>query len=168
MGAVTLLCIRNASTCARENQMFCLTKAGLPSLVFLLGLFVGCDKTQVKPAADKVSGTVWLDDKIVNYGNVVFRDEAGNEKKVVIFDDGTYSIPNPPPGELKIMIRTGVPRKPLPAVEGRKSQAAIEKIEVPTKYSDPETTDLKITVVPGQQTFDIHMVSETKKKDKKS
>lgn len=148
-------------------------KAVLTAAVLFL---CGCDGTRIRPSVDKVSGTVRLNDKIVNYGSVIFRDANGQERKVFIDSNGNYSVVNPPLGEVRVMVRTGPPPTAIvaaPASGGAKSPAPVadgfKRILLPAKYADPDTTDLLYTVGSGEHEFDINMKSEpeTKATDKK-
>src|SRR5258708_34031935 len=118
-----------------------------------------CGKGNVPNAdSDIVSGTVRLSKKLINYGSVAFYDVNGKPTKAIIMSDGTYSIHNPPQGEVKVVVRTGSPPMAMAAPDGGGGEPMkFEKIDIPAQYSDPEKTDLRFMVTPGKHQFDINL-----------
>ena len=108
--------------------------------------------------SDIVSGTVHLGNRLINYGSVAFYDSNGKPTKAIIMSDGTYSIHNPPQGEVKVVVRTGSPPMAMAAPDGGGGEPMkFEKIDIPAQYSDPEKTDLRFMVSPGKHQFDINL-----------
>lgn len=125
--------------------------------------FVGCqknvEKTKVDPHA--ITGKVYLDGKIVNYGVVAFcQDGDARPLKSPIYPDGTYNIRNPPEGAYRIVITTGQPPRPAAGGSSKDPPPSYVQITIPDKYSSVETTVLKYEVKEGRQTYDIKLESE--------
>jgi len=121
---------------------------------------VGCTNNKAQPAADTVSGTVRFNGKIVNYGSVAFYDASGRQVKSIIQLDGSYSIRNPPQGEVKVVVRTGPPPPAMASPGGDSGKPMkIEQIDLPAQYSDPDKTDLRYNVTTGKREFDINLKS---------
>jgi hypothetical protein len=136
-----------------------------PALVAMLAavwLAAGCWNGPSKPqTANTVSGTVCLNGKAINYGTVAFYDANGLQRKSIILIDGSYSVHNPPLGEVRIVVETGPAPVPAAAMGGAGGeQINFEKIDIPPHYSDPEKTDLLYTVTPGQNRFDINLKAD--------
>jgi len=127
------------------TRSLCLVAA----LSFLV-LTTGCPGGKKK---NEVTGKVTLDGKAVA-GTVVFIGSDGKELMTLIRPDGSYTIVDPPAGEVKIKI-TG----PLGIAAPGKDQApAVGGMETgvppPAKYASPDN-GLKLTVTGGKQTYDI-------------
>jgi hypothetical protein len=137
------------------------------ALLVVMGMVIGCG-SKTSPSSesvepDIVTGKVQFNGKLVNYGTVSLFDDAGKRVgKGVIMADGNYSVRNTlPRAEVKIVVDTSA--VPIPASGGGEGPPIkFEKINIPAKYSDPEKTDLRYTVIAGKQTFDIEMKSDPK------
>ena len=80
-------------------------------------------------------------------------------------EDGRYRVENCPLGEVKVAVNTdagkgdymtAVMSQSYKGPESKKAGKPVAKyVEVPKKYHDPATTDLKTTVAEGTNTFDI-------------
>ena len=72
-----------------------------------------------------------------------------------------FDVPNPPLGEVKIVVETGPAPVPASSPGGPGGKPIkFEKIDIPAHYSDPEKTDLRYTVTPGQHRFDINLKAD--------
>lgn len=155
------------SRCSRRGQA-----AGwlLRSALLLLVLpLVGCSGKG--GAKDSVSGTVKLGDKPVA-GSVNFVYSDGKVLDAPISPEGEYMIVNPPPGQVKIVI------KPLPGSSGtgglvgdpKAKDLAMPKDAAdpggagapkgpppPLKYQSAASTDLTYEVQKGKQTKNIEL-----------
>ncbi len=131
--------------------------------VFLCVILLGCGQDDARRASkdkDVVTGKVYLDDKVVNYGVVAFyAPNVDRPLKSPIYPDGTYNIRNPPPGEYLLVITTGQPPVPAAGGSSKSPPPSFKKIELPEKYSSKDTTDLKYQVKEGKHTHDIKIVS---------
>jgi len=127
---------------------------------------VGCSGKSKGPK-DSVSGKVTLNDKPVS-GTVHF--VYGDNKDITspIAADGSYLIPNPPPGNVKIVVTPaagvaggglvgGPQAKDVPLPEMDPGGGATKGEVPPKKYQDAKTTDLTYEVQSGKQTFDIQL-----------
>jgi hypothetical protein len=105
-----------------------------------------------KNAVRKVTGTVkYKGEKLVG-GTVTFvGGENGKERVSSIIQDGSYSIPNAPAGEVKISIDG-----PTRSSDASKAKEA-PPVVLPAKYSDPAKSGLTYTVTDGTQTHDIEL-----------
>ena len=129
---------------------------------FLCLAVVGCSQDSKKAGEDEhaITGKVYLDDKIINYGDVAFyKAEDERPLKSPIYPDGAYNIRNPPKGEYRIVIITGT--APVPAAGGtsKSPPPSFKTITIPDKYTEFKTTDLRYVVKEGRHTFDIKLQS---------
>ena len=97
--------------------------------LLLLGLFVaiGCDGPTTPPA-NTVSGTVKLDGKLLNWGDVEFHGPDKQVKKAKIMADGTYIIRNPELGEVRVVVRSLTPPPGMAGGGAGKPQVKPEKV----------------------------------------
>jgi len=135
-------------------------------LVLLIALvpMLGCPSGD--PAATLVSGKVTMDGQPVA-GTVTFFG-ADNKTEVgasPIGPSGEYSIPNPTPGPVKIVVKSmagaagGGPLIPAPkgTTEMPKTAGGNQGVAPPVKYGSPTTTPLSYEVKKGKQTYDIQL-----------
>jgi hypothetical protein len=140
---------------------------GLPA-GFLLTLAVcfvsasGCQKST--PDSTTVSGTVMCKDVPIQYGIVVFHNDAGRVGMGEIRLGGAYRIANLPEGEVKICVRVST----LDAKLRKEKKSRGEKVDKPAdtetsrlmdkltkKYGKVETTPLRFAIQAGEQQHDI-------------
>ncbi len=118
-------------------------------LLLVAGSGLGCFG-EAKPPSGMVSGQVTLEGTPVTSGSVVFYStELGIGSQASINPDGTYTLPNKlQVGEYAISVQglEPVPGEPPP-----------EPTKVPQKYWQATTSDLTITIVPGNTTYDISL-----------
>jgi hypothetical protein len=100
---------------------------------------------------------VKLDGKLLNWGTVEFHGPQKQVRKSVILTDGTYKIVNPELGDVRVVVRAGIPPKGAAAGGAGGPQIKLEKIDIPEKYSDPEKSEWRYTVTAGQNTHDIDL-----------
>jgi hypothetical protein len=75
-------------------------------------------------------------------------------------DDGTYRIENVPLGEVTIAVNVEAGKGPLKGRAMAQSRGAQQGplprvIDVPAKYANPDTSDIKTTIEKGDNTFAI-------------
>ncbi|HLW63670.1 MAG TPA: hypothetical protein VKS79_00025 [Gemmataceae bacterium] len=150
-------------------------------LAILTPWLCGCSKT-----GGDVKGTVTFNGKPLNAGTVGLVGADGkNAAGGNIEPDGSYYISKPPKGTYTIVVETFDPPSTgssgsialPPGVEASaEKKAELEKTSapkrermlIPTKYKDPKTSGLSITVSGSSQTFNIDLVGEAPaKSDKK-
>jgi len=146
--------------------------ARLVLLLFLVASLAaaGCGKPK-----STVTGKVLYKNAPLKGGTVTFVNDDGTTKVSKIGEDGTYTINDIQPGEVKILVETaslkpqtmGDARKfHYDAPKGPEGQESEYKpkdpnenlkryIPIPPMYGDLEKSDLKYMVQRGQQTFDI-------------
>jgi hypothetical protein len=107
-------------------------------LVFSLGLGLvwltmagGCEGPP--PPPNIVTGTVTLDGKALIWGTVEFHGPEKQVKRAQIQTDGSYSIRNPELGDIRVVVKAGIPPKGA-AGGGPASTTKLEKIDIPEKY----------------------------------
>jgi hypothetical protein len=149
-------------------------------LLVLVALAVGCTGRQ-----GTVSGTVYLNDKPLPGGLVTFRpaDSSRNAVSARIGDDGHFEA-TLPAGEATIAVDNrelqprprgeppqlppGInlppeaklpPEKPAPAppAEGGPEKPSGKYVPIDPRYYDVDTSDLKLVVQPGSQSYDIRL-----------
>ncbi|HEV3440232.1 MAG TPA: carboxypeptidase-like regulatory domain-containing protein [Gemmata sp.] len=150
--------------------------AGCFSLLGLLTLIGGCSKNPQSVDHAEVSGKVLIEGKPVPGGQVSFvAVNGGFAASGNIDENGNYQI-KAPVGEVIITVnnsmlqpRRGAPSKgppapkelPHPKQSGVDEQPTKEQpmkghwVSIPSRYTDSSSSDLKYTVKPGPQTYDI-------------
>jgi hypothetical protein len=127
-----------------------------------LVLIAGCGKS-----SGNVSGKVTLDGQpLKGGGTVTFQGSKGGVSGT-ISPEGSYTISNVPPGEVKITLAPGMatgavasatpgdPGKMQPPKTLAPPAPVLPHGNIPEKYTKPETSGLTYTVKSGNQTFDI-------------
>ena len=121
-----------------------------------------------------VSGTVTYQGKVVKGGNVTFVSTEGKPgaSSAQISEDGTYTMPKVPTGNVKICVdtetfnpasRSKVPKYAPPAGQtapdgfgtGDSEGMAKRYTQIPGTFAKPETTGLTYEIVGGEQTHNI-------------
>jgi hypothetical protein len=112
----------------------------------------------------EVNGIVKYKGKPLPGGMVTVLHPDGRIGEGRIQEDGTYSIPNAPGGDVKVKVHT---QRPIPAnpmfdrLAGTKKGETIypmgKYVAIPQKYSDPSTSGLSLTVKRGSQEFNIDL-----------
>jgi hypothetical protein len=121
-------------------------------LLGLLGL-LGCSD----PGAE-VTGTVRFDGVPLTGGKVTFfhPTRPGRNVTAYIQTDGTYRILAVPTGQVKVTVVV-LPPQQKDRDKKRAAAARLKVPAVPSKYTDPATTELIYRVEPGSQTIDIEL-----------
>jgi hypothetical protein len=124
-----------------------------------LGL-TACSSVKYEPIPETgatLTGTVKYKNEPLRVGMVIVAGKTGATAE--IGDDGRYTVPNAPIGDVTIAINLAAARGKMMGASMGKSpaeKAALPKIpNIPGKYSDPGSSPLKTTVNKGQNTFDI-------------
>jgi hypothetical protein len=141
----------------------------LKAVLWLLPLLAGTAGC----GSPKVSGKITYKGEPLHTGKVMITAANGWVGASLINEDGTYSIPNVPPGPAKIAVDTQysdpVPlspaarqhkKRPPPPPEAMKVPSGLTihpPVKIPDKYKQPETSGLTLEVTGGRQTFDINL-----------
>jgi hypothetical protein len=146
--------------------------------MMLLPLVVSFVAMGCGPSTTTVSGTVTYQNKLVKGGSVTFvaLDKDKPAATGPIKEDGTYSIPRVPVGEVKVCVDTKamdpskvakVPKYAPPpgavAPEGLtgggidKEEMTRRFVRIPDRYADPSTTDLQTTISGLGAKYDIQL-----------
>ncbi|HZT81080.1 MAG TPA: carboxypeptidase-like regulatory domain-containing protein [Gemmataceae bacterium] len=165
----------------KEVRLRFLRGLGPGLLLALLFTLIGCGG----PSAS-VSGKVTYKGQPLNGGTVVFQSTDGKwGGSSAIAEDGTYTIPKVPPGQVKIGVETKSVNPTVPKGGGgfmfKKGPAdfkmkppkdtAMPKdadktfyggdtkkyVDIPEKYADPEKSGLTYTVTAGKQIHNIDL-----------
>jgi hypothetical protein len=136
---------------------------GWPGLVAVLAFAVtGCGG----PYTGEVSGTVIFNGVPLPGGIVTVVHPDGRIGQAQIRDDGTYSIPQAPGGDVRVTVKTvrpipGMPASILPrGFGGGKSETvypAGKYVPIPVRYGEPDKSGLDLKVKRGSQSFDINL-----------
>jgi hypothetical protein len=127
-------------------------------LVILLGVvafaaIVGCGP---RPAV--VSGVVTLDGKPLDNGTIQFFpvDGAGQTAGGVVGKDGRYRV-EAWPNTMKVVIHSTRVLRQRPMYEGVPDSPLADVAEevLPSRYSDMHATELRVTIVPGDNAVDF-------------
>jgi len=113
----------------------------------LIASLAGCG-----PTSGRVSGTVTIDGKPLDYGMVDFRGTSGVASAPVI--DGAYAAEQVPVGAVGIAVRS----MPRPAIAPPSSLGTTAHHgSLPDRYLDPATSGLSVEVRGGQQRHDLSL-----------
>jgi len=131
--------------------------------VALLGS--GCSGSKGTAPKDQVTGKVTLKGGKAVAGIVVFVYPDGTETSAPTGDEGTYTIPKPTPGTVKVLVKAmpgaspGLrpPKDADPTKDAGVSVSGPSGVPPPAKYGLPASSNLTYEVKPGQQTFNIDL-----------
>jgi hypothetical protein len=121
-----------------------------------LGGLQGCSETPTIPKTVEVSGTVTLDGKPLSEGTVNFSSSSTGDAAIAqLKEGGRFLFGNGVlPGTYRVTITGPVNNTPpAPGVT-----PPVLKFQIPSKYSDPATTDLKATVTTEVSDFKFDLV----------
>ncbi len=126
-------------------------------LAIAIGLFTlpGCGETSTMPKTVEVAGTVTVNGKPLTEGMINFSSSStGDAANAKIGPDGRFLFGNGVlPGTYRVTITPqGSDTPPAPGVTPPSLN-----LEIPSKYTDVTSTDLKAVVAPGSDdfTFDL-------------
>jgi hypothetical protein len=129
----------------------------------------GCNSSTGKQLTGAtVFGTVHYKGVAVTGGSVTLVDVNDPNKSMVgqIDGNGEYRVVNAPLGEVKVVVETESAKNDMAELFKKAPEGKVKSIsEVPRlkymkideKYGDPEKTDLKFTIAPGEQEHDINL-----------
>ena len=125
-------------------------RAGLVILVLAVGGCGGGDWGQL-------SGTVLLNGQPVGPGTITLEPiEADRAGAIASFgEDGKYAVMSrrkegAPTGEYRVMVHGG-------EGFGEETIGPKPKSKIPARYNSPSTTDLNVTIEPGENTVDFEL-----------
>lgn len=129
--------------------LFVLAIAGLSTLQ-------GCSETPTIPKTVEVSGTVTLDGKPLTEGTVNFSSSSTGDAAIAeLKEGGRFLFGNGVlPGTYRVTI-TGPVNNTPPAPD---VTPPVLKFIIPSKYTDPASTDLKATVSAESSEFKFDLV----------
>jgi hypothetical protein len=131
-------------------------------VLLLLALLCGCGPAPEKPYP--VRGKVTFQGKPVASGMVRFSNTQAGIDVVIDVHDGVYAVavtqtPGLPEGTYQVAIlppRWARPLTPPGQAIAKPAQPPVY-LDIPTKYHQPSTSGLTLTVKPGDNTFDVDM-----------
>lgn len=124
--------------------------------IVCLSALQGCAETPTIPKTVEVSGTVTMDGKPLTEGTVNFSSGSTGDAAIAqLTDGGRFLFGNGVlPGTYRVTITGPVNNTPpAPGVT-----PPVLKFQIPSKYSDPATTDLKATVTTEVSDFKFDLV----------
>jgi len=133
--------------------------AGFIATAFSLVLFSGCG-----PSHGTITGMVTLNGQPLSDGQVSFLAQDGTIVTSMIDSNGKYRIPQFPVGLAKVtvyppmdMAAIGDTIKNQGKDKGppRLTAPPTPKSDIPSRYADPQTSNLTVDVRRGEMTFDI-------------
>jgi hypothetical protein len=130
----------------------------LVGLVVLLGtivVLVGCGggQREIEPSGATLEGTVTYNNEKVLVAMIVLAGDKGGAQGFV-GEDGRYQIENAPLGDVKVAVNVDAAKGQLMSKIMAK-QKTPKIVNVPAKYADPNTSNLKTTINKGPNTYDI-------------
>lgn len=123
------------------------------SMLLVVALLSGCGPADPEHEMAKISGTVTHDGKPLPDGRVVFLNAKGPDAEAKIGPDGKYAT-ELAVGETQVLVEYREPTPP-PANPDRPEMPMPGKSFIPEKYSSFATSNLKVTVQSGDNTYDI-------------
>src|SRR5262249_6949213 len=137
----------------------------LTPLSFLVAALFLVAGTGCGPKFAKVSGDVKFKGLPLYKGTIGFiPTEKGKRQTVGVIENGKYSLIDVPVGDVLVTVVSI--EKPEPPPDPKKKPVKKKKDKkdneekVATKYGDPKRTDLKLTVLSGENTFNIELQPE--------
>jgi hypothetical protein len=137
--------------------------AAFPALFAFSLLCTSCDargKYQKLPESGaNLEGTVKYGTDKVQVALIIVKG-TDSAAQGWVNDDGTYRIENVPLGEVTIAVNVQAAKGPLQGRAMAQSRSGDKTplprvIEIPAKYADPNTSDIKTTIEKGENTFPI-------------
>jgi len=130
----------------------------LTGFFFLLPLLLATS-TGCGPSYGKVSGEVKFSGKPIPTGTISFIPKQKGARAVGgTIQNGQYSVPLVPVGDVTITVNVPPPPPPeKPKKPVRKKEKKKEDEPVPTRYGDPKSSGLSMTVMAGEQTNNIDL-----------
>ena len=152
------------------------------ALIGLLAWVAGCNQNPRETEHAEVSGKVLIDNKPLPGGQISFVTvKGGFAASGNIDENGNYSI-KAPIGEVTITVNNGCLQSQSGGGGGGKKKGGsggkapkdlphpkeVEKevqpikghwVSIPSRYANADTSELKYTVTPGQQTYDVKLTS---------
>jgi hypothetical protein len=136
-------------------------------VIGLLTALVGCGGN----GSTDVSGRVTIGGKPVGAGTVVFTSIDGiRQGSAMMLDDGTFRMRDAPVGDVTVHFHTKhlkTLRKPDPTGKPNPEATVAKGLDpdlmgstytpIPDRYESPETSGLKIQIVPGTQSLQIEI-----------
>jgi hypothetical protein len=115
-------------------------------------------KRHVPPAPpagvkDSLSGYVRYHGIGLASGFVEVFGDSGKSVKGIVMMGGTYTVWDPPRGKVKISVST----KPPAGLSKAPPATTRPGNVIPTRYADPDTSGLSVTIGGGNQTFNINL-----------
>lgn len=137
----------------------------LASVLLLSGCGGGGKKKETS-----ASGKVTYNGQIVSGGSIalVAADGKGQPLKMPLNSNGTFTITQPPEGEMKVVIETesvkGQTGAPPPGMEKADlSKLNLPKyVKIPSSYGDANTTPLRWTIQKGENKKDFELTDAAK------
>jgi len=137
----------------RQQSACCRAALALSLLGSTIVFAAGCGEKEKSRDFGKVKGTVTFKGKPLDHGTVIFQHTEGPVSDARINPDGTYEL-NAAVGETKVAVDC---REPDVQLGGVRQEIVPGKSIVPEKMSSIETSGLKYTIIPGEDTFDIKL-----------
>lgn len=142
------------------NHFFPRGVARVRRAVAIAGAVAGLSVLGCGMPLTEVSGTVTLDGEHLTAGKVTFfpAKYPGQNVGGHIQPDGRFAIPSVPGGPARVVIQ---PLPPNPRAGGRRvARNAPDLAPVPVRYTDPETSELTVTIAGGSQRVDLELRSD--------
>jgi hypothetical protein len=138
----------------------------------LLLALAGCGGGGGLNTGGALTGKVTIDGKPIKGGNVLVVSEDGTRSASgFVNGEGTYTVPEPPLGKVKVSLQTSHLRGSFAPKSGEKAggkgegsrgmvmpdpkDIGLEFTAIPDKYEKPETSGLGTEVKGGTETYDL-------------
>lgn len=123
--------------------------------LFLVFVCVGCE------GRGNVSGKVTYNNKVLQFGQVMFEGKDGGTRQGSIGKDGSYAVQDLAVGDAKVAVNSPNPKSIIIVVKGDKKAEPYPPVPgwfaIPPKYETMENSGLSYTIKKGENTFDINL-----------
>lgn len=144
-------------------------KIYLATIALGLAMSVGCsdDSGKTKLSGASVTGSVRFKDEPLGGGTIriVSMSDENKSNSTLINPDGTFTMPNAPVGECRVLVETESAKLDVSAfLKNLPPDAKIDRSKIPPSmkyvpinrlYCDPKESPLRVTIKPGNQKVEV-------------
>lgn len=130
-------------------------RVGLVAAAIVVASALGCSKGP--PKKTTVSGTVTYKGERLTSGILRVTGPEGSFATAPIRNDGTFTITDVLPGEVKVGIMEAPQGASTPAAKQHGATAPAKRVPLPANVLDPEKSGLKYTITPDTSDLTIEI-----------
>jgi hypothetical protein len=130
---------------------------GFPLIALAVLLSASCESRSVRlpESGATLEGTVTYGGEPIEFAMVLVQSDTASAQGK-IFEDKHYRVENVPLGEVRIGVNTSAARGDYQSkMMASQGKGGGKFIDVPAKYFDPATSEIKTTIDKGSNTYNI-------------